>query len=240
MSEVVCLDRDEAEVTVRLAARALARAGLVGAYGHCSVRLSSNELLVCTSKAMGTILPSDVGTVVPIIGALPNDVLGEVRVHQQIYQRRPDVGAICRVFPPNVLTMSVIGEAPECRHGLSAFFYPRPAYWDDARLMRTDELAAGAADTLGQNAGIILRGNGAVVAATSMQRALALCVYLEDMCRLELAVRANRASATAPVLTQAEADVRANWNGRVEQRMWDHWTFGDAEQGPLKREAISA
>lgn len=239
MSEVLCLGRDEAGLTIRLAARALARAGLVGAYGHCSVRLSRTELLVCVSKAMGTILPTDAGTVVPIAGALPEGVLGEVRVHQQIYQRRPDVGAICRVFPPNVLAMSVIGSAPECRHGLSAFFYPRPAYWDDARLMRTDELAAGAADTLGHNAGIILRGNGAVVAASNMQRALALCVYLEEMCRLELAVRASNASTMAPRLTQAEAEVRANWNGRVEQRMWDYCTFGDAEHGLTEREATT-
>ena len=99
MSEAICLDRAAAEVTVRKAARALARAGLVGAYGHCSVRLSDDESLVCASKAMGTILPTDAGTVVPISGPLPEGVLGEVRVHQQIYRHRPDVGAICRVFP---------------------------------------------------------------------------------------------------------------------------------------------
>src|SRR5213080_1337078 len=107
MSKADCLERPAAEVVVRKAARALARAGLVGAYGHCSVRLNNNELLVCTSKAMGTILPTDLGTVVPIVGALPDGVLGEVRVHQHIYRTRPDVGAICRVFPREVLTMSV-------------------------------------------------------------------------------------------------------------------------------------
>ena len=221
--------RTAAEITVRKAARALARASLVGAYGHCSVRLNDQELLVCASKAMGTILPTDGGTVVPITGALPEGVLGEVRVHQHIYRGRPDVGAICRVFPRDVMTVSVSGQAPECRHGLSAFFHPRPAFWDDARLMRTDELAAGVAAALGRQAGIILRGNGAVLAAANMQQALALCVYLEEMCRIELTLRAAGASDTAPSLTQAEAQKRADWNGRVEQRMWDHLTFGDPE-----------
>ena len=229
MSEAICLDRAAAEVTVRKAARALARAGLVGAYGHCSVRLGDDELLVCASKAMGTILPTDAGTVVPINGPLPEGVLGEVRVHQQIYRHRPDVGAICRVFPREVLTMSVLGESPQCRHGLSAFFHPRLAYWDDARLMRTDELAAGVARALGSGAGIILRGNGAVLAAANMQQALALCVYLEDMCRIELAIRTTGRSVGAPLLSDEEAMKRADWNGRVEQRMWDHLTFGDPE-----------
>ncbi|MDR6858688.1 class II aldolase/adducin family protein [Variovorax guangxiensis] len=229
MTPAVCLEHATAEVTVRKAARALARAGLVGAYGHCSVRLSDQEMLVCASKAMGTILRTDVGTVVPIIGVLPEGVLGEVRVHQHIYRNRADVGAICRVFPRDVLNMSVLGEAPECRHGLSAFFHPRPAYWNDAQLMRTDELAAGVATTLGRGAGIILRGNGAVTAAATMQQAIALCVFLEDMCRIELSLRATGEAGRAPLLTTAEAIKRADWHGRVEQRMWDHLTFGDAE-----------
>ena len=145
MSKAIHLERPEAEVIVRKAARALARANLVGAYGHCSVRLSDTEMLVCASKAMGTILPGDAGTLVPIDGPLPEGVLGEVRVHQHIYRRRQDVGAICRVFPTDVMTMSVMGDTPACRHGLSAFFYPRAAFWDDPRLMRTDELAGAVA-----------------------------------------------------------------------------------------------
>lgn len=229
MSVAPYLDRTQAEVTVRKAARALARAGLVGAYGHCSVRLSDDELLVCASKAMGTIGPADPGIVVPIVGPLPEGVLGEVRVHQQIYRKRSDVGAICRVFPRDVLTISVLGQLPECRHGLSAFFHPRPAFWDDPRLMRTDELAAGVVEALGSGAGIIMRGNGAVVAARNMQQAIALCVYLEDMCRIELAVRASGELETARRLSDDEAVKRADWNGRVEQRMWDHLTFGDPE-----------
>jgi HCOMODA/2-hydroxy-3-carboxy-muconic semialdehyde decarboxylase len=62
-----------------------------------------------------------------------------------------------------------------------------------------------------------------------MQQALALCVYLEDMCRIELAIRAAGGMDQAPLLTPAEAQKRADWNGRVEQRMWDHLTFGDPE-----------
>ncbi|MES2183442.1 MAG: class II aldolase/adducin family protein [Pseudomonadota bacterium] len=225
----VLLSRPEAEIEVRKAARGLARAGLVGAYGHCSVRLSDAELLVCASKAMGTILPGEPGVLVPINGDLPAGVLGEVRLHQHIYRTRPDVGAVCRVFPRDVLTMSVLGQPPKLRHGLSAFFYPAPAFWNDVKLIRTEELAAEAVATLGSNAGIILRGNGAVVVAANMARAVSLAVYLEDMCRIELAALASGLEAQAPQLTAEEASRRADWNGRVEQRMWAHLTFGDPE-----------
>ncbi len=102
-------EMDAQQLAVRKAARALVRAGLVGPYGHCSVRISQSQLLVCAAKPMGTILAGEAGALVPIDGALPEGVLGEVRVHQQIYQRRPDVNAICRVLPPQVMAMSVLG-----------------------------------------------------------------------------------------------------------------------------------
>ena len=94
------------ERSVRLAARALARAGLVHAYGHCSARIDDRYLLVCAAKPMGTIAAGEAGTIVPIIGTLPEGVLGEVRAHQAIYQRRPDVGAVCRIMPQQTMLLS--------------------------------------------------------------------------------------------------------------------------------------
>ena len=78
---------------LRIAARALARGNLVHAYGHCSMRLDAHRFLVCAAKPMGTITPGDAGTLVPVVGALPDGVLGEVRIHQQIYARRAEIGA---------------------------------------------------------------------------------------------------------------------------------------------------
>ena len=219
----------DSQISVRKAARALAKGGLVGPYGHCSVRLNATELLVCAAKPMGTIAPGEDGTVVPISGALPEGVLGEVRVHQQIYQRRPDVGAVCRVLPPNVMLMSALGRAPEVRHGFGAFFYPRPAYWDSPALMRSDEVAGGVAAAMGSLGGVILRANGAVVAGADIKQAVTLAWFLEDMCRIELGVLASGEIATSPVLSAEEASKRSEWSGRVAERMWDYLTFGDPE-----------
>ncbi len=219
----------DAQITVRKAARALAKCGLVGPYGHCSVRLNEAELLVCAAKPMGTIAPGEEGTVVPICGALPEGVLGEVRVHQQIYQRRPDVGAVCRVLPPDVMLMSALGRAPEVRHGFGAFFYPRPAYWPSPALMRSEEIAAGVAASMGLLNGIILRANGAVVAGADMKQAVTLAWFLEDMCRVELGVLSAGEATLGPLLTAEEASKRSEWSGRVAERMWDYLTAGDPE-----------
>jgi HCOMODA/2-hydroxy-3-carboxy-muconic semialdehyde decarboxylase len=217
------------QVEVRLAARALARGGLVNAYGHCSARIDQDSFLVCKAGPMGLIGTGEDGTICPISGALPTGVLGEVRVHQKIYERRPDVGAVCRVIPPHVMTMSVLGRPPKARHGFGAFFNPTPAYWDDPTLMRSDIIAAAVADRLGHNHGIILRGNGAVLAGADLMQTVTLAWFLEDMCRVELAVLATGEADSAPLLTQREADVRSEWVGQVAERMWSHLTAGDPE-----------
>jgi len=211
------------QIIVRKAARALAKCGLVGPYGHCSIRLNATELLVCAAKPMSTIAVGEDGMIVPIHGPLPEGVLGEVRVHQQIYKLRADVGAVCRVLPPNVMMMSALGRAPEVRHGFGAFFYPRPAFWSSTALMRSDEIA------LGLQGGIILRANGAVVAGADMKQAVTLAWFLEDMCRIELGILATGEANKSPLFTIEEASGRNEWGGRVAERMWDYLTAGDPE-----------
>lgn len=220
---------DPRQVLVRQAARALGRAGLSTAYGHCSIRLDAHCLLVCRAGPMTTVARGEPCTVVPIHGSLPDSVLGEVRVHQQIYRRRSEVGAVCRVLPPQLIALSVMGLVPQIRHGFSAFFYPAPPTWDDPSLLRDDESAAGVAQKLGDAPAIILRGNGAVIAAEDMKRAVALACYLEDTARIELAVLAAGRESTAPCLSADQAMRRATWAGRTAERMWDHLMHGDIE-----------
>ena len=52
------------------------------------------------------------GTIVPVSGTLPDGVLGEVCIHQRIYARRADVGAICRIMPPILMSLSVLRITP--------------------------------------------------------------------------------------------------------------------------------
>lgn len=228
------VDSDEArQRRVRQAARALDRAGLVTAYGHCSERIDARRFLVCRAGPMGTIGRGEPGSVVDVDGPLPADVLGEVRVHQQIYRRRPDIAAVCRVLPPQVMALSVLRRVPAMRHGFAAFFHAGIGFWDDPSLLRDDASAACVAETLGARCAVVLRGNGCVVVAEDLQRAVTLSCYLEDAARIELVVMASGAgNGPSPTLTPEEAVRRATWAGRPAERMWDYLLHDDIENPP--------
>lgn len=214
--------------TVRMSARALSRAGLVHAYGHCSARLDADGFLVCPSRPMGQIAPGETCTRVQVLGPLPEDVLGEVRLHQQIYARKPGIGGVVRFMGPNVMVLAALGRVPEMRHGFGTYFAPRVGLWNDIQLVRDDDKARGAIDAMGESAGLLMRGNGAVVAGRTLEEATSLAFYLDDMCRVELAALAS--GLDAPVIDTASAHERATHAGRIFERMWEYLTANDPER----------
>lgn len=225
------MDLERIDREVRVAARTLARAGLVHAFGHCSARVDNDWALVCAPRPMGLLAAGERGTVFPIDGSLPDGVLGEVRAHQAIYRRRPDVGAICRIMPPATMALSTLRLTPRARHGFSSYFAPAPPLWDDPMLVRSDDAADAVAEMLGDAAAVVLRGNGAITVGETLARAVTLAWYLEDSAGLELAVRSatNSPGAEAVELTPDEAARRATWDGGIAVRMWDYLTEGDPE-----------
>jgi HCOMODA/2-hydroxy-3-carboxy-muconic semialdehyde decarboxylase len=221
----------DAQTRLRIAARALAHAGLVHAYGHCSVRISENDLLVCASKPMGTIRPGEPGTIVPIRGELPPLVLGEVRVHQQIYARRPDVGAICRIMPPHLGLLALLRRTPRPRSAFGAYFAPAPPLWEDPRLLRDDAAAGQLAIALGSGAVVVMRANGAVVAGADLVEAVALSWFLEEAARVEVGLMQIGQDGDHTLLTPEETVARQVTSGRVYERMWEYLTDADPELG---------
>lgn len=209
----------EQQDRVRAAARALGRNGLVHAYGHCSMRLDAGTFLVCAAMPMG-LIADEPGVVVPVSGPLPEGVLGEVRIHQAIYERRPEVGGICRIMPPALMSLSTQGLVPRPRHGIGAYFAPAPAFWPDPRLLRDDALAAELADCMGKGNAIVMRGNGAVVAGESIEQAAVLSWFLEDAARVERDVRSMGCAGDSGLLDDAEVAARQVWSGGVVERMW--------------------
>lgn len=209
---------------VQQAARALGRAGLVHAFGHCSVRLDQTTFLVCAPRPLELVGDAP-GTVCRIGAPLPEGVLGEVRVHSQIYAQRPDVGAVCRIMPPALMALSTQGIVPAPRHGIGAYFADLPL-WHDPRLLRDDASAVALVQAMGTAPAIVMRGNGAVVAAETMERAVTLAWFLEDAARVERDVRSMGFDPGAGVLSDTEIAARQVWAGGVAERMWDYLTRG--------------
>jgi HCOMODA/2-hydroxy-3-carboxy-muconic semialdehyde decarboxylase len=212
---------------LRLAARALARAGLVHAYGHCSLRLDSKRFIVSPPKPLGLVTEGDAPVVVATTGPLPPDALPEVIVHQRIYEQRPDVNAVVRFQSPQITALSALGRTPRALHGFGAYFAPLPALYSNPRLVRDAAGAALLAEQLGMTRGIVMRGNGAVTVGASIEEAVSMAWYLEDAARVELAVLAT--GQEGQPFTAAEAKDRAASTGRLFERMWDYLTSNDPE-----------
>ena len=219
---------------LRVAARAVARAGLVHAYGHCSIRIDVRQFIVSPPKPLGLVVANDAPVIVPIQGALPADALPEVRAHQCIYQRRPDVQAVVRFQSPRVMTLSTLGRTPQARHGFGAYFAPHAPLYDNPRLVRDDASAAAVAEMLGAGRAVVMRGNGAIAVGTSIEEAVAMAWYLEDAARVELEVLST--GLEGPTFTPEEARDRAVTAGRLIERMWDWLTAGDPESHAIETE----
>jgi len=215
---------------LRLAARALARAGLVHAYGHCSLRIDSESFIVSPPKPLGLVGRDDEPIVVATRGPLPPNALGEVIVHQGIYRERSDVGAIARFQSPHITALSTLGRTPNARHGFGSYFAPAPPLHSDPRLVRDAASAAALVKGLGSSRAIVMRGNGAVAVGASLPEAVVMAWYLEDAARVELAVLGSGVAGVE--LTPAEARDRAITSGQIIERMWDWLTAGDPEASP--------
>lgn len=220
---------NEASVTVRKAARALGRSGLVHAYGHCSMRLDAGTFLVCPASPPGLVGVGEECTMLQVHEPLPENVLGEVRLHQQIYQNRADVNGVVRFMSPKMMSLAAMGLSPKPRHGFGSYFAPSVPLWDDPQLIRDDERAQKVIRLMGEAKAVLMRGNGAVVAGQSLEEAVVLAWYLEDSCRVELDVLASGMAQHAPVLSNEEAAQRATKAGRIFERMWQFLTNDDEE-----------
>ncbi len=221
MTRIVTASAEQQRL-VQQAARALGRAGLVHAFGHCSIRLDEAHFLVCAARSLELVGDAP-GTVCPVTGPLPEGVLGEVRVHQQIYARRSEVRAVCRIMPSALMALSTQGIVPRPRHGIGAYFDRLPL-WPNPRLLRDDVSAAALADMLGNAPAIVMRGNGAVVVGPTMQQAATLAWFLEDAARVERDVRAMGFAPDSGLLDPSEVADRQVWSGQVAERMWDWLT----------------
>ena len=80
------------------------------------------------------------------------------------------------------------------------------------------------ATLLGDAPALVLGVNGAVTAAQTLERAVALAWFLEDAARVELGVRAAGGAEVVTFRSAAEAAERATWNGRIAERVWEFLT----------------
>jgi HCOMODA/2-hydroxy-3-carboxy-muconic semialdehyde decarboxylase len=142
-----------------------------------------------------------------------------------VYARRPDVTALARAQPPAAFAAAAATTALRPLYGQASWLGRTVPVHDDARLLRSPDLADAAAAALGTADALLLRGNGALTTGSGPGTAVARMWLLSAACRAWLAV-----AACGPVrsLTDAEVDSWRTVHSELLPRLWHHLeTAGD-------------
>ncbi len=228
----IAIAQDYSTLDVReklvVANKILAMEGLVGPFGHVSVRMegegrfrisdhrSPNEVTVDGIKEVEIeITPEAVAD---------QDLYREVFIHSSIYRELPEVKAIVHTHAPYAVALGTLQESknkvlPTTNPGANlGNFIP---VFQPIGLISTPEKGMELARTLqGQN-GVLLRGHGTVVVGTTLEQAVLRAIYLEFEARTQIRSR----SAGVPIpYTSGESDlfkrtvaVEHAWNYYVDK-----------------------
>jgi len=202
----------------------LSRLGLVTAYGHVSAR-SGTSMLITPAADLALVTESSV-LEVPLSAsassALRAGVPAEGWAHLALYRARPDAGAIARAQPASAFAAAATVTSLAPLHGQAAWLGASVPVHDDARLLRSLELAESAARSLPAGEALLLRGNGALTLGATAGIAVARMWLLSAACDVYLAAHAAAAAGRVTPLSAAEV---ASWRAVRDEllpRLWQH------------------
>ncbi|MEJ2865221.1 class II aldolase/adducin family protein [Actinomycetospora flava] len=176
---------------IALAARVLARHGLVTAFGHVSARIG-DRVLVTPPTAPGLVAAEDLVTVDLAADELPAGAAPETWAHLAVYRARPDVAAVARAQPESAFAAAAVTRELAPLHGQAAWLGRRVPVHEPARLLRDPARAAAAAHTLADADAVLLRGNGALTVGDTPGTAVARMWLLDAACRVHLAAAGHQ------------------------------------------------
>lgn len=198
------------------AARMLARAGLIEAFGHISARTADGFHLSPTTPllelAEADVL--DLDGAGEVLRGDPARRPKEAPLHAAIYRSREDVGAICRTHSRAAVGWGARCQVPPLVHGLGGLS-GSVAVHEEPQLLTDAQLAGGAAQALGAHDCLLLYANGAVCTGETLPRAFVRAWYLEERARVAEAGGGVRALSGAAVATRSrhyEAESERAWS----------------------------
>ena len=209
--------------------------GVVDGFGHVSVRHDKNpeHFLLARSMAPGLVTAADImefdrdGNAIDPTGRA---VYLERFIHSEIYKAHPEVKAVVHSHSPAVIPFGVTSVRLRPVFHLSSFLAGGAPVFEirDAggsatdMLIRTPELGAALARTLGGAPVALMRGHGDVVVAPSLREAVFRAIYTEVNARLEAeALRLGQGQVV--FLNDEEAANATKTNAGVVVRAWDLW-----------------
>ncbi len=241
-------DRALANVTPALvedlvdANRILYHFGVVDGFGHVSARHPSDPscFLISRSMAPALVTAADLMAIHldgrPVSENAPTAYL-ERFIHSEIYRARPDVVAIVHSHSAAIIPFSIVPGATllPVSHmggfigeGAPVFEIRNTAGLNSDMLVRTPELGAALAKSLGTRNIVLMRGHGSTVVGFNLRQSVYRAIYAE----LNARQQSEALRLGAPIyLTPGEAIESAKANDGQQDRAWNLWKRAIQERG---------
>ncbi len=218
------LDETALRSEIVAACGVLTRFRIVEGFGHVSARLPGDRLLITPRTALGLVREPEIvemGFDGQQLGGTGRPPL-EWRMHLAVFQRRPDVAAICRGHPRHVAAFASAAEPIRAAHGFGANLGAEVPVFGQPFLVATDEMGQGVADALGQAEAVILQANGMLAVGQSVPHACVQALFLEEMAEVLLLARG---AGLTPKEYTPETAARRHGDDRVHEpiRAWEYY-----------------
>jgi ribulose-5-phosphate 4-epimerase/fuculose-1-phosphate aldolase len=206
-------------------ARMLNLQGMIGMFGHVSIRVPGTTKCFISSGAStdkATVRPENIfvfdidGTIIEHPGGL---IPLEWRIHTQIHRDRPDAMCIAHLHAPHARALGIAGRevVPVFLHG--SFLRDGVPTWNNPRLVVNDEQAADLSRALGDKMAAQMRGHGSVVVGATAEEAFFACTFLEENSAIQL--QAEILGGAIPLSPEEAKDcAEGTFNPRLFPLLW--------------------
>jgi ribulose-5-phosphate 4-epimerase/fuculose-1-phosphate aldolase len=215
------------------ACRVLSHFRIVEGFGHISARVG-DRIVITPRKALGLVRSAEELVELDAqgqqVGGQGSPPL-EVWMHLAVFQRRPDVMALCRGHPRHVAAFAAAAEPIHVAHGFGANLGSEVPVHPVPYLVTSREDGEAVAGTLGAADGVIIQANGMLVTGQSVANACVKAIFLEEMAQVQLLARA---AGLQPKAYSPEQAARRNGDDKVHEpiRAWEYYVAAAEQRGP--------
>ncbi|HLH67473.1 MAG TPA: class II aldolase/adducin family protein [Candidatus Dormibacteraeota bacterium] len=217
-----------------VANRILGHEGILDAFGHVSVRHPERKDRFFLSRARAPELVEADDVLEFSLDGSPTSVPGapiyiERFIHGAVYERRPDVMAVCHNHTLSLLPFS-ISKSVRLRPVIhsAAFLGGEVPIWDIAdefgtetrMLVESIEEGRSLSRSLGAGSVVLMRGHGSVVVGGSLSEVVSRCISLDRNARTQLAA----ASLGGEMMPLHPGECASRSVAANDDRAWELWS----------------
>lgn len=200
-------------------------------FGHISVRIPNTDtFLIARSVAPGLVTMNDIVVCdmnEKVLGGRYKTTYAELAIHTGVYKKRKEFNSVIHSHSSYVIALSLAETTVLPTDVTSIVLGPQPiAVFEKVVFINKPELGREAADLLGPNKAVILKGHGALVVGRSVEDAIYVARNLENTAMLQLmALSAGKLVPLTDLEKQPliEFNKWANRPGMAADREWTYY-----------------